>query len=369
MPPETRLAEDLGIGEMEADAMGIEGRSVICSAPAKVNLNLFVGQPDDSGYHPLDTVFQALSLREYVRAEVRASRGVDRAISVQTLVYRSQPGRSPRLSRAATDEFARMDPQGHLAVRAAEALGARRVLASNQRLVLTVHKTIPVAGGMAGGSADAAATLVAANHLLGLGLSHHDLLVTAAGLGADIPACLTGGNCRGTGRGDQIEPLTPGTEKPGPDSKWWVLVFQKQGLSTPEVFRRLDQMKAGRPDRNTLAGLSTTFRRATGSESPELLASLLSNDLQQAAVELRPELAEIGGALLDLGALGWMISGSGPTVAALASSEHHALQIAESINGAMPLFPGVKDVAVAWGPGQGTKLEGRLPSWVTTAKD
>lgn len=329
----------------------------IASAPSKVNLILRVGAADSSGYHGLATVFQALSLREYVEASMVGAAGssLDRigTPSVRTYIYEQTRGSHPRLSAQRTESFAELDSAEHLAVRAAAALGA------GGNVHLDVHKTIPVAGGMAGGSADAAAALVAVNDLLGGRRNLAELQEIGRSLGADVPACLVGGLALGLGRGDQMEVLRGGTTHPNEDSSWWVLVLSKRGLSTPSVFNRFDKMSqqsAGAPAISAMDLLD--LRRAGASQS---VAGLLVNELAPAAIDLRPDLQVVGESLRRHGTQAWLVSGSGPTVAGLASSQEEALRIAAAVEAED--LPEVREVAVAWGPTQGATIESRLPSW------
>ncbi len=342
---------------------------VIASAPGKVNLALYSGPPDESGYHPLVTAFEGLSLREYVVAERSAShataeidaRGVS---NVRTFIYGApSQGDNPQLSKEKTrgfaDEFDGSDLARHLGVRAAAALDVR----VGMDVSLTFHKTLPVAGGMAGGSADAAATLVAVNELFDRGLSLEELAAIGSKLGADVPACLYGGISLGVGHGDCITPLQHGSADPTSSSHWWVLAFASEGLSTPAVFRRFDQLtQVGAPLRSE--ALSGRLRTELGEVvPPEFLIPLMDNDLQDAALSLRPELADVGNEALNLGALAWVVSGSGPTIACLATDEDAARDIALGLKD----LPDVRGTAISWGPAIGARVEDGLPEWVLPA--
>jgi 4-diphosphocytidyl-2-C-methyl-D-erythritol kinase len=178
-----------------------------------------------------------------------------------------------------------------------------------------VAKSIPVAGGMAGGSADAAAALVALDRLWRTETSDDDLLRLAAELGSDVPFALVGGTALGTGRGELLEAVAD------PATWWWVVVPSAEGLSTPAVYRRFDELTPDAPEEPEAAdGLLLTL--TTG--DPETLAGALHNDLEEAAIDLRPDLAD----LLELGessgALRGLVSGSGPTCLFLAESADHA---------------------------------------------
>ena len=336
----------------------------IASAPSKVNLTLHVGPADESGYHALVSTFEALSLRDYVtvRCVDDRSNADDRGVPrVRTLVYDvPSDGERPRFSKERTQEFASLDAEQHLALRACSALGV------GDRVEVTVHKTIPVAGGMAGGSADAAAALVAANDLFALGYCAADLQRIGATLGADVPACLVGGIALGVGRGDQMESLAAGTEAPTEDSHWWVLAFAEEGLSTPAVFRTFDSMAGANPEIDFPSGAlacqdSQDFSQPVVASD---LVGLLSNDLMPATLMMRPELADVGGVMMEelLGsppALGWVVSGSGPTVAGLAHGREEAAAVAARLSS----LRGVRGVTVAWGPGVSAQIEDGLPDW------
>ena len=313
-------------------------REVTASAPGKVNLVLRVGAPTADGYHPLATVFEALDLRETVTVRTTRTPGT----TVETVAHLPGGG----VDRATTELMRAVPARSHLAVRAARAmqrLAAAGPWASTAAgLAIRVDKRVPVAGGMAGGSADAAATLVACNELWGLGLGPDRLERIGRSLGADVPACLTGGIALGTGRGDHMAPLEcPGTRH------HWVIALAHEGLSTADVFAEFDRAAQGAPAAPTdeeLADLTGPARLA----GPRLV-----NDLTAAALSLRPELGGTLNAARAAGALAAIVSGSGPTVAALASSPDHADEIAERLAAA----PAVARVLTATGPAPGARVD------------
>ena len=340
---------------------------VVASAPGKINLALLVGEVDESGYHPLSSVFEGISLREYVEVEELAAATAPSPIGavttaqieVHTRVYSVGPGsREPRFDPVATQAFAQFDGPGHLAVRAAQLLANPGVL-----LRITVHKTLPVAGGMAGGSADAAATLVAMNALASDPVAQCDLERLGRTLGADVPACLVGGIALGLGRGDHMEQLDPGTSSPSAQSRWWVAVFSDEGLSTPAVFNHFDaaaraeRASGGTAESDAGRSIDPRLRRSLLAPGTEV-ASALVNDLQSAAFSLRPDLAVTARVLDDLG-VAWMMSGSGPTLVALVDSEESAGRLARLVEG----LSRVSGTAVMWGPTEGARLEETLPKW------
>lgn len=280
---------------------------VTVRVPAKLNLQLAVGPPRGDGYHDLVTVFHAVSLFDEV-----------------TVVSAGQDG------IAVTGEGAdRVPADGdNLALRAVAALRAAMTGAAAGRagVHVTIAKRIPVAAGLAGGSADAAAALVACNELWRAGLSQAQLVEVAARVGSDVAFALLGGTAVGRGRGERLSPaLAPATPY------HWVLAFADGHLSTPEVYATLDRLRAAEaaePD------LDAALMSALRSGDARLLGRALSNDLQQAAVTLFPALRKTLAAGLELGALGALVAGSGPTCVFLAASANRALDLAVSLSGA-----------------------------------
>ncbi len=283
--------------------------------PAKVNLALCVGAADDTGYHELATVFQALSLWDELAVEL-AVPGVFR------VAFRGEGA-----SFLPTDDT-------NLAIRAARLL-AHHAQVEDAGCHIVVRKRIPVAGGMAGGSADAAAVLVACNELWGRPADSSQLLGLAAQLGADVPFLLTGGTAIGTGRGDIILPLeTEGIYH-------WTLALSHTGLSTPSVFREFDRVSTPSPPVIPQALLDAL---AVGDVAG--VGSNLVNDLSDAAIRLQPTLGSTLQIGIDAGALGAVVSGSGPTCAFLSDSMEGALLVAEALG----VFSGVRAVRNATGP-------------------
>ena len=321
-------------------------REVRASAPGKVNLTLRVGAPTPDGYHPLVTVFEALNLRETVTVRTSKTPGV----RVETIAYLPDGSVDEATTRAMAD----VDPATHLAVRAArilQRLAAAGPWASTAAgLSIRVDKRVPVAGGMAGGSADAAAALVACNELWDLGLGDEQLHAIGRSLGADVPACLAGGIALGTGRGDHMSVLREGDEAGAEYQHHWVMLLAHEGLSTPSVFREFDRVDAaGAP-----ALAEPTPEEMTAlCGGPEELSHCLVNDLQAPALRLRPELAETIAAATDAGALAVTLSGSGPTVAALARDAEHARALAATLSDA----PTVARAIPTHGPACGARIE------------
>jgi len=274
--------------------------SVTVRAPAKINLHLSVGPLRPDGYHDLTTVLQAVSL--FDELTVRPA---------------------DALSLVVQGDTAAGVPAGpdNLAVRAVQALAAEVGVAPHVSMLL--HKGIPVAGGCAGGSADAAAALVACDVLWGLGLGKDELAVIGARLGSDVPFALHGGTALGTGRGEQLTPVL------AHGSYTWVLALSDTGLSTPEAYRELDRLRETGPVR--VESEAEAVLQALRRGSPTALGRALANDLEAAATSLRPELVAVLAAGRQLGALGGMVSGSGPTVCFLAASEDQAAALSAGL--------------------------------------
>jgi len=295
--------------------------SVTVRVPGKVNLYLEVGDRRPDGYHELTTVFHAVSLTDEV-------------------TLRDADVLSLRLVGEGADELP--TDARNLAWQAAELMAEHVGRAPD--VDITVTKAIPVAGGMAGGSADAAAVLVGINALWELGVPRRDLHAMAARLGSDVPFALHGGTALGTGRGEELTTVLART------AFHWVLAIGAGGLSTAAVYAEVDRLReAGAPPRLSnpeplLAALSTG--------DPRELAPLLGNDLQPAAVSLAPNLRRTLRAGTEAGALAGVVSGSGPTCAFLCASAEAAVAVSAELAGA-----GVcRTVRVASGPVHGARV-------------
>lgn len=321
---------------VSASSPAASAPAVSVSAPGKVNLFLALGAARPDGYHPLNTIFAQIGLSETVTVSALQALTTtapqpgsapaaqpDSAPAAQPdSVPAAQTGR-PRIELALTRPDSNV-PLDHtnLAYRAAQAVAqqaAQRGLATPDVHIL-LDKAVPVAGGMAGGSADAAATLKACNEFWQVGLSLEELAQLGAQLGADVPFGLYGGVALGTGRGDLIEPL-----KAAPGPYYWTFALQDEGLSTAAVFKHFDATVQAPP--------------AADMPPEQLLAALeagdvaevsrhIRNDLQATAIDLRPELGQLIDLAKKAGALAAMVSGSGPTVAALSSSRAAAERVA-----------------------------------------
>jgi 4-diphosphocytidyl-2-C-methyl-D-erythritol kinase len=300
-------------------------RTVVVSAPAKINLSLGVGPVRPDGFHALATVYQAVGLHDHVTV----SDADDISVSVR--------GGSRDVGEVPTDE-------SNIAVRAAQLLARHHEVGRGVRI--TIDKTIPVAGGMAGGSADGAAALLACDLLWGLGTPREQLVGFAAELGSDVPFALVGGTAIGSGRGEVVTPLMTRGEY------WWVVVEADGGLSTPAVYREFDALNAG-----TEVGdpeIPDELMQALRGHDVAELGAALSNDLQPAALSLRPELE----AVLEQGRLasahGAIVSGSGPSCLFLCEGRSHAVQVAGDL-----AARGLGPVSYAPGPVHGARVVAR----------
>ena len=274
--------------------------SVTVRAPAKINVYLGVGKARPDGFHPLETVYQAVSLYD----DVTVTDAEEWSVSTIT------DGAHVDAARCrTTTPTSRSAPAG---------LAAHHQLERAARI--EVRKSIPVAGGMAGGSADAAATLVALDRLWNLNTSDDELLALAAELGSDVPFALIGGTATGTGRGEVVTPV----EDNG--TWWWVVVFDDEGLSTPSVYGAYDLLEGGDHDYRVRPALLETLRDPAG--NPDGIGMFVYNDLEDAAFYLRPDLQSTAEAALECGAMTTLLSGSGPTMLAIAADADDARSIA-----------------------------------------
>lgn len=278
-------------------------------APAKINLYLGVGPLRADGFHELATVFHALELAD----EVVAERDDSGTITVDVMAAAGARVDVDAVPRDATN----------LAVKAAHALA--RYAGVDCGVHLTIVKRVPVAGGLAGGSADAAAALVACDAVWETGCGRAELATLGARLGSDVPFALHGGTALGSGRGERLAPVMSSGRLS------WVLGVADGGLSTPEVYAELDRMRSGVdvPVPTVPQDLLSALRRADA----EAVAGSLGNDLQAAAIRQRPDLAQVLAAGRELGALGGIVSGSGPTVVFLMADDQAADDLADDLVG------------------------------------
>ncbi|MBW8750606.1 MAG: 4-(cytidine 5'-diphospho)-2-C-methyl-D-erythritol kinase [Propionibacteriales bacterium] len=280
--------------------------SITVRAPAKINLHLGVGPGRPDGYHELSTVYQAIGLYD----DVTATDAPEWTVTV------SGSGELD-VSEVPLDDH-------NIAIRAGRALTDHHGV--DRAAALTIAKSIPVAGGLAGGSADAAAALVALDRLWDLQTSDADLLAIAGRLGSDVPFALVGGTAYGTGRGELVEPVVDHGQW------WWVVVPNDAGLSTAAVYAEYDRLGLG----ETLRAPEGLFG-ALADAWPEGLSGELHNDLEPASLDLRPELALTKRDILECGAYAALLSGSGPTWLGLAGDADHAREMAAALASTYPV--------------------------------
>ena len=279
-------------------------RGVVVRVPAKINLQLAVGPLGSDGFHEVTTVFQAISLFDDVSIKFAAENsGIALTLS------------------GATASGVPVDDE-NLAVLAAKLMADKFDLTTN--LAIHLKKEIPVAGGMAGGSADAAGIIVAMDSLFDIGLSRDEMEAIASQLGSDVPFGISGGVAIGRGRGDQ---LTPALNR---GNYHWVLALSGQGLSTPAVYQECDRLREGLDIANPQ--VSDSMMQALRAGDATALGLALSNDLQAAACSLRPALRLVLDVGRDYGALGGIVSGSGPTVAFLVEDEEKSMDLTVALS-------------------------------------
>ena len=302
----------------------MRSRGVVARVPAKVNLQLSVGPLGSDGFHEVTTVFQAISLFDDVTvATAPDGDGINISISGQTS------------SGVPADS-------SNLAVKAAELMIKNYDLPAD--LIIKLKKEIPVAGGMAGGSADAAGVIVGIDSLFELGLSRDEMEIVGSKIGSDVPFSICGGVAIGTGRGDQITPaLSKGSYN-------WVLALSGQGLSTPSVYQECDRLREGLSISAPL--VSEPLMQALRAGDAKALGKALTNELQPAACSLRPALRLVLDVGIDYGALGGIVSGSGPTVAFLVSDDEHAMDLTVALSASGV----VSSVVRAIGPAHGARI-------------
>ena len=302
----------------------MRSRGVVARVPAKVNLQLSVGPLGSDGFHEVTTVFQGISLFDDVTvATAPDGDGIKISISGQTS------------SGVPVDN-------SNLAVKAAELMIKNYDLPTD--LIIKLKKEIPVAGGMAGGSADAAGVIVGLDSLFELGLSRDEMEVVGSKIGSDVPFSICGGVAIGTGRGDQITPaLAKGNYN-------WVLALSGQGLSTPSVYQECDRLREGLSISSP--AVSEQLMQALRAGDAKALGKALTNELQPAACSLRPALRLVLDVGVDYGALGGIVSGSGPTVAFLVSDDDHAMDLTVALSASGV----VSSVVRATGPAHGARI-------------
>ena len=302
----------------------MRSRGVVARVPAKVNLQLSVGPLGADGYHEVTSVFQAISLFDDVTVAT-ALPGTGITISITGETSKGVP----------TDS-------SNLAIKAAQLMAKTYDLPPD--LIIKLKKEIPVAGGMAGGSADAAGVIVGLDSLFELGISRDEMESVGSKIGSDVPFSICGGVAIGTGRGDQITPaLAKGSYN-------WVLVLSGQGLSTPSVYQECDRLREGLSI--ATPQVSEPLMQALRAGDAKALGKALSNELQSAASSLRPALRLVLDVGVDYGALGGIVSGSGPTVAFLVTDDEHAMDLTVALSSSGV----VSSVVRATGPAAGARI-------------
>ncbi|MEI6250911.1 MAG: 4-(cytidine 5'-diphospho)-2-C-methyl-D-erythritol kinase [Actinomycetes bacterium] len=297
---------------------------VTARVPAKINLSLSVGPLRPDGFHELVTLYQAIALFDDVTVTLKP--------------------KDERSTVEVSGEYATSVPldESNLAYRAA--VRVLEAYEDDSAFAISIRKSIPVAAGLAGGSADAAGALLAMDTLLGGQLGKNELHLLAAELGSDVPFALIGNTALGRGRGEEITPALSRGEF------HWVLGISNQGLSTPAVYRESDRLREGMIV--SAPRISERLMHALLSGEPEELGKNLSNDLAPAALSLRPGLRLVLDIAAEYAALGAIVSGSGPTIAILARDEEHSLDIAVALTASGV----VNNVARALGPVAGARI-------------
>ena len=302
----------------------MRSRGVTARVPAKVNLQLSVGPLGADGFHEVTTVFQAISLFDDVTVAT-----ADKGDGIKISITGQTSGGVPA-------------DNSNLAVKAAQLMIKNYDLPED--LVIKLKKEIPVAGGMAGGSADAAGVIVGLDSLFELGLSRDVMESVGSKIGSDVPFSICGGVAIGTGRGDQITPaLAKGSYN-------WVLALSGQGLATPSVYQECDRLREGLSIAPPV--VSEPLMKALRAGDAKALGKALTNELQPAACSLRPALRLVLDVGVDYGALGGIVSGSGPTVAFLVSDDEHAMDLTVALSSSGV----VSSVVRASGPTNGARI-------------
>ena len=289
----------------EANAARSSARTIVVRAPAKINLSLAIGPLRGDGFHDVATVFHAIDL--YDSVTVSSCAPDEREVTVK---MEGVAGYVPADS-------------SNLAWQAAQALATR--LGRTPDVRIAIDKRIPVAAGLAGGSADAAATLVACNELWDANLGADELAEVAAGLGSDVAFALYGGSMLGVGRGEQLSPVLGGA------NLRWVAAVSDDGLQTGQVYSRLDDLRADQLISHVGTDACAPLLTALAAGDAEAVGDALSNDLQAAAISLRPSLAKTLEVGSSAGALGALVSGSGPTCCFLARDDESAIDISVAL--------------------------------------
>lgn len=311
-------------------------------APAKLNIYLQIGDVREDGYHDITTVYQTIDLFEEVAVTDLSQE--DGECDKAEFVHISLSGPESNES---------IPTDGHnLASKAAKLLAQRYGI--TPKLHLDISKRIPARGGLGGGSADAAATLIGCNIIWDLHLRKEELMALGALLGEDVPVHIQGGMAIGVGHKQPLIPIPagPGDHYPHHHPDWyWVLgVPYGDGLSTRDVFVQLDAMKGTRGAVDFASAHNTCLATSWGTENPETLAPRLSNDLERPAGVLLPALVKgLEEGRRDENALAGFMTGSGSTCVFLARSAEGAEALARNLK-ERELF---RNIILAKGPAEG----------------
>ena len=299
-------------------------KSVTVRVPAKVNLQLSVGPKEADGYHNLVSVFQAISIFDDITIKL------------------GEPGSGLTISISGDQTHGVPADANNLAAKAVALISKEYDLTVDAHI--EIKKSIPVAGGMAGGSADAAGTIIGIDYLYSLDMTREEMIEIASKIGSDVPFMLSGGTAIGTGHGDQLTAaLSRGTYH-------WVLAVSTVGLSTPAVYAECDRLRGEleivEPQTN-----EALMQSLLAADAPGVGAALV-NDLQLAACSLRPAIRLVLDVGQEYGALGAIVSGSGPTVAFLVADQDSGLDLAVALTSSGV----VGSVVQAYGPIAGAKV-------------
>ncbi|WP_066371823.1 4-(cytidine 5'-diphospho)-2-C-methyl-D-erythritol kinase [Neobacillus fumarioli] len=269
---------------------------LLVKAPAKINLALDVLHKRPDGYHEVEMIMTTIDLADRVEL---------------TLLERDQ------IHILSHNRYV-PDDQRNLAYQAAELL--KRRFSVKKGVMISIEKSIPVAAGLAGGSSDAAATLRGLNKIWGLGLSLDELAEIGSEIGSDVSFCVYGGTALAKGRGEII------TELPAPPTCWVILAKPFIGVSTAEVYRRLDLNGTRHPNIPEMI-------EAIKSHDYHKVCQNVGNVLEDVTLKLHPVVAQIKDQMKRFGADAVLMSGSGPTVFGIVQHDSRMHRIYNGLRG------------------------------------
>lgn len=271
-------------------------------ANAKINLFLRVLGDRPDGFHEIESILHSVDLGDEMEISIESGSGIDVEMILEDGVRGPAPPARSNLIYWAAERM--LELSGY-----------------SVAIKVVTRKRIPMGGGLGGGSADAAGTLVALNEMLGVGLDVEDLGRLGAAIGSDVPFCIAGGTALATSRGEVLTAL------PAPARLWFVLGMSRDPVQTHDVYARW------RPSQESPPADHSQLMSAIGVGDPAEIAPLLLNDLEPYIFELRPDVRSGTERMVKVGALGSLTSGSGPTVFGIASDEAHAQGIADRARG------------------------------------